>query len=90
MGCRHAEPRPRGTGEDGKRGQPPWGLSLCGDGANPGECLALLEFLVGGQDQRQICFSCLGKLSTAEENGSGDASLPCVGCIFGLVCLSLG
>lgn len=59
-------------------------------GASPVESSALLEFLVGGQDQRHFCFCCLGKLSAAQENGSGNASLPCVGYIFGLVCLSLG
>lgn len=58
------EPRPRGAGEDGE-GADTVGVAACGDGANPGECSALLEFLVGGQDQRKVCFCCLGKLSAA-------------------------
>lgn len=78
-----------GLGEDGKRGQTPRGWCLQ-RGANPGECSALLELLVGGQDQRQFHFCCTGKVSTVQENGSGNAFLPHIGYIFGLVCLSLG
>lgn len=62
VGCWHNEPWPRGLGEDRKTWQKGFD---CRGGASPIQSLALLEFLVGEQDQKHSCFCCLRKLSSA-------------------------
>lgn len=54
-----------GRGVLGRVGRGGSRRGACRGGASPGERLALLEFLVGGQDQRQICFCRRGKRSAA-------------------------
>lgn len=86
----------KGLGEDGKRGQLPWGCCLLFTEVNASstESSALPEFLVAGQDQRSFCFCCLGKLSQAQENYLDKHSRPmldkfwvCFAFLWGTECL---